>query len=387
MKYRGACLHFGVRLVACCLLSLIALLGASSSVSAHASSDVRATNFENKMREVVPQFNNATLRVTDLGDKLTLVNNSHEEVLVLGYDKEPYLRISNNGVFENKNSPAAYLNRDVYGRVTVPPTVSAGSPAEWQKVANGNSFSWHDHRVHWMSETPPPIVRRNPGVEHVIYDRWEVLFAQGDRQISAVGSLRWVPTSTSAPWWVLVGAIVAFGAVLGFAKHRRLLLVARAVVGLCVALVIFDVVRIVTAAMTFQGSAASVAGQTVFAMLPHALAWAALVWTIWSAIRVLRRSGREEDGKKLQLWPAAFGGAVVVVVCATTWLGDLTHSQLPVAGPHWLARLSVASCLGVGSSLIALFLVDRFAERGQGSRVRQSRDHDDVPVHLLPRAN
>ena len=75
----------------------------------------------------------------------------------------PYLRFLPDGtVQENRRSPAAYLNEDRFAQVEVPrlgaPRRSPALAARW--LENGR-YDWHDHRIHWMSKTPPKPVRED----------------------------------------------------------------------------------------------------------------------------------------------------------------------------------------------------------------------------------
>ena len=45
----------------------------------------------------------------------TLVKKA-DEVQILGYEGEPYIRLDSTGVFENVNSPAHYINLDRFAR-------------------------------------------------------------------------------------------------------------------------------------------------------------------------------------------------------------------------------------------------------------------------------
>jgi hypothetical protein len=78
------------------------------------------------------------------------------DVVVLGYQQEPYLHIRPDGVVEeNQRSPAAYLNADRYGTGTPPAGADPALAPNWQQVGAGGAWAWHDHRSHWMSPDPP----------------------------------------------------------------------------------------------------------------------------------------------------------------------------------------------------------------------------------------
>lgn len=97
--------------------------------------------------EIVVEGGDAFLHVT--------VEPGHE-VVVLGYDGEPYLRIGPDGaVDQNRRSFATYYNEDRFGRVEIPPIVDNGAAPDWERVGRGGAWAWHDHRAHWMGAEPP----------------------------------------------------------------------------------------------------------------------------------------------------------------------------------------------------------------------------------------
>lgn len=348
------------------------LLATDLPVHAHASSKTRSTNFRSQMTSIEPGFRDVALRVVDLGDKLYLMNRG-EPVVVLGYDNEPYLRIEQGGVWENQNSPATYLNRDVYARVTVPPDVSPAAAPRWEKVSGSNSYSWHDHRIHWMSPIPPPIVRANSGQEHTLYDNWKVLFRQGEKDVVAAGNLKWVPGPNPLPWWLLIAAVGAIGlaGLTGWSRRGR----ARVVFAmLCLTLVGLDLARLAGVTLGGYGPAGLRVLETAYRVLPHLAGWLPLVWSV---VRASRR-------RRLPLGLAAFGASVILVANFVSGVEDLGASQMIFAGPQTVGRALVAGALGCGVAVVMWWISDRVA--GRADRRRQSHVHADDPVPL-PHAN
>ena len=144
-----------------------------------------------------------------VGDALVAArNDTDRELVVLGYQGEPFLRfVPGEGVFENRRSPATYLNADRFAEVAVPAEADPEAPPTWERVATGSSHAWHDHRIHWMSRTDPPAVQADPGRGHTIFD-WQIPFElEGEDEQQVVrGTLRWLP---SRPWWPWVlGALI-----------------------------------------------------------------------------------------------------------------------------------------------------------------------------------
>ena len=97
-------------------------------------------------------------------------------VIVEGYTGEPYLRFQPDGTVErNRLSTATYLNDDRQGEVDLPADVTAAGPdaePEWEEVADGGTYAWHDHRVHWMDDSSPSVDRGEPVPG--AYDPWRV---------------------------------------------------------------------------------------------------------------------------------------------------------------------------------------------------------------------
>ena len=126
-------------------------------------------------------------------------------VTVPGYGGEPYLRFLPDGTVErNLRSPATYLNEDRLGGSTVPPDLDPDDQAEWEQVAIGGTYVWHDHRIHWMSPDRPPGLEAGD-----VIDEWEVpLVVDGD-PVTITGVLRWEQPISPLPWVALVAAVVA----------------------------------------------------------------------------------------------------------------------------------------------------------------------------------
>ena len=150
-----------------------------------------------------------TVTVLNRSDALRLQNASGRDVLIEGYEKEPYARVLADGtVLVNTNSPAHYLNEDRFGTTKPPAGVTAESEPKWKQLAKNGRFEWHDHRMHWMGKDRPPQVE-NPDERTKIYD-WAVPVEVDGARASIAGSLFWTPQGGSgAP----IGAIIALAAI------------------------------------------------------------------------------------------------------------------------------------------------------------------------------
>lgn len=136
-----------------------------------------------------PALGPAQLRVYGGDDRLELRWSGDEELVVLGYAGEPYLRLSPDGAFENASSPSMAANAERFGQV-----VRAGSGREpsWRRVSERPVAVWHEHRAHWMSREPPAVVAAGAG-RPVLVQRISVPVRVGGRQAEITGRLDHIP--------------------------------------------------------------------------------------------------------------------------------------------------------------------------------------------------
>jgi hypothetical protein len=186
--------------------------------AAHPRAKGYARGFQSKILTVRPEAAGLTIAVVDGDDRLRVQNETGTELVVLGYDGEPYLRIGPGGVHRNQRSPAAYLNRDRFAQVAVPLHADPAAKPDWRRVSPRPVWQWHDHRIQWMGAGPPPQVRDAPDETHAIFD-WQVPARLGDRALTVSGRLDYEPPGDGGSSAPLVAAVVITGiaAVVAFA--------------------------------------------------------------------------------------------------------------------------------------------------------------------------
>ncbi|MCD6725632.1 MAG: hypothetical protein LT070_00115 [Solirubrobacteraceae bacterium] len=168
-------------------------------------------SFSSVLRSVEPREPGLEVRVLNYDDSLELVNRTGRDVVVTGYDGEPYARLLADGRVEvNRSSPAAYLNDERLGRVPVPAGAHAGAEPRWERVEGDGRFAWHDHRIHWMGSGRPPSVR-DPSARTKVFD-YAVPLLVGDRPVKIHGTLYWVGEPGGGMPPVAIGALAALAA-------------------------------------------------------------------------------------------------------------------------------------------------------------------------------
>ncbi|MCU1400695.1 MAG: hypothetical protein JWN62_3804 [Acidimicrobiales bacterium] len=281
------------------------------------------------------------LRIVELGNRLELRRTTASSVLVLGYEGEPYLRLDSNGVAENVNSPAHYLNLDRFASTNPPASASAAAAPNWTHVADGSTIRWHDHRAHWMSATPRADVLAAPDVERVIFPDNHIDLVVDGRAVSALVRVTWLPP-----------------------PHRYVWLGAASLIGLAVA--------------------------TIFVLVPSAERGVALVAVLGAASALLAQGAsptRAVLGVVLILGAisalvirrpvvsavAAAGGLVLAATRLEVFEHDLLAGWMPAVGQRLAADVAIALCLGVVASALVGVLGPTEPRRGHTVAAPHSR--------------
>jgi hypothetical protein len=281
-------------LVTALLVALAAVVVVAPPAGAsHSLGGTEPSNYQTRVLGVRPAVAGVSVEVVDGGTRLRLNNGSGREVVVLGYQSEPWLR-----------------------------------------AGPGESVTWHDHRAHWEAGEPPAQVRRSPGSAQVAVPRWTIELRTGRRLVDVVGEVRWVPGPSPLPW--LAGAAVLAMAVVAATRGRRWLGALVAALALLVAL---DLVQL--------------AGAWIEARPPLAgklltLGASAAGWVLAAlAVRQLLRR-RLESG----LFQLLLAAGLLTLVGGLGDLGFLLRSQLANILPDQLVRAAVAAKLGLGTGAL-----------------------------------
>jgi uncharacterized cupredoxin-like copper-binding protein len=334
--------------------TVLALLAGGAPAAAHTRA-AAADNYDSRITATTT-LDGVRWRTYASGDLLEVTVTADVEVIVTGYEGEPYLRITPQGVAANRNSPATYLNGERYGDVALPPRADASAAPEWMPVASSPTYAWHDHRVHWMGSEPPPGVgdapRRTQLVQH-----WTVEALVDGRPYRVDGELWWVPGRSALPW-LAVALVLTAPAAAGLGAWRRR---ARSGAGESLAGRLAVVRLHVRPAAAVVGAVAVLNG---LHFVDEVAAWP--VPTLDIAFGVLHNAlfvgagilgaaiaWRATQGPFLSLGIAS--GAVLFHQGLLQWR-MLTASQLPTVWPTPLLRLAVALSLTQAAWITAVLV-------------------------------
>jgi hypothetical protein len=325
------------------MATLVWLGVAAPPASAHSVSGQSATNFQTTLRSVEPAVPGLEVKVVEAGSRLEVENRTGQELVVIGYKDEPYLRIGPDGVFENRLSTTTYISRSRKGGK--PPEFAEKAKVgdtDWAKVSSEPIARWHDHRIHWMGNPAgPPEVRNDPDKRHVIKmspkePQWSVPMRIGAQEIAAKGDLVWVPGPSPLPWFALIVAALAVVVVVGRRASWGAGLAAVTAVLLAV-----DVFHVVGLGLANAGDLGYRLTKSITQSPYQPLAWAVgILAIIW-----LRR-GRAEG-----LSLAAVAGLQIAFLGGVADLSNLSRSEVPFGFAADLARLAVALSVGLGLGL------------------------------------
>lgn len=206
------------------LLAALGTLAALALAAPVASGHQGNPNMESIITGVTPKTPGISLQVLNRDDRFELTNHSKQDVLIYGYQDEPYARVMGDGTVEqNVNSPAYYLNDDRYANVEVPANASAKAAPKWKVLDRTGSFQWHDHRMHYMGKGTPPSVK-DKGARQKIQD-YTIPIRIGAAKGSITGAYWWSPQKDGGPpagaIVALVVLVLAGGAAVVLTRRRR----------------------------------------------------------------------------------------------------------------------------------------------------------------------
>jgi hypothetical protein len=326
----------GARALTVAVAATLVLWLSAEPAAAHGAGGIEPSNYETVVQGIRPAVPGVEVRSVDVGTKLELRNTSDTDVVVHGYDDEPYLRVGPRGVFENARSPAVFLNREQTPSDDVPPLFDAEARPVWHRIGGGDVVRWHDHRAHWMAEGDPPAVARDPDSTHVVLANWTVPITAGTTSAEIRGDTVYVPATGAWLWVGLAAGLAITTVLLGRTRWWPRVLAAA-----LVTVLVTEAVHVAGSWDATTGSVLAELGAGVYSIAGLVIGAVALIW-------LLQRDPR--DATPLVL----VAGLFLFIAGGLADITNLTRSQLPTTLPTGLARLTVAAALGLGLGLMVI---------------------------------
>ena len=317
----------------------LAMISALTFAPQHMGSGdaVQPRNTQSVIESISPELPD-DVHVSIVGsDTYVRVQSHAHEIQVLGYEGEPYLRITKDGVVQvNDSSQTTVLNSDRYGSVDLSNFKKSSIP-KWRTIATNGDAMWHDHRSHWMSPIKPGVIDDQGTVL-----RW-VIPMYVDGTVTNIHGTLYLQSSASALWWVFVFVVGALSAWLATKKYVALkigLLMMAALgtlVGILEYLGLPDGARITPILLMFSVGATLLCGAAIIG--PR--------WNMKTHVAAALMAGA--------------GGAL----CVAVWLcsNQIRAAYIPGLTAPWTARITLIAMAGVG----VVAIVDAYMRIAQGS--------------------
>ncbi len=306
---------------------VIAALAAATPAAAHATDAPRAADYRVTVTGLTAQFPGLTVRTVAAGARLELINQSGHPVEVLGYAGEPYLRVGPDGVFQNRASPATYLNAGL----SPPPGTGPAEPPVWQRLSRTPAVLWHDHRT-------------GAGVA------WSVPLRDGVRAFAVTGTSVWVPRPNPAVWWA---GCLLLGAAIGALGLRR--------TGSVRPLAVVAVVAGGAALGYALGAAADLGALGVTGYLRGLLGQH--TWALLCGAAALAGGGYALFARPAAELALALAGACVALFAGLPNAAVFGHAVAPVPYPGGAARTLVLLAIAGGAGVTAAAILRLRAAR------------------------
>jgi hypothetical protein len=323
----------------------LAVLSAGPA-SAHSAAGSPSSNYVTVLDAVKPADPGFRVSVIESGSRLQITWLSGAVLIVEGYESDPYLRIGPNGVEENRQSPATYINRTRQGLDTPPATINPDGPPEWVKVSSQPVARFHDHRIHYMGSVPPQNVLDDPTKRQEVQPAFAIAVHRGDMSVSPsviTGRVVWVPGPSPVASYIAAGVIASVLAMVavwaGVIQSRRT--IARVVVMVAMlALVGCDMAHLI-------GIAGGVKGGSFISRLVS-IGYASIAAWIMAIVAIILLLRRREDAMYL----ATFAAGLMTLVGGVADLGILSKTSVVFLWSPSMARVLVALTLGFGIGIV-----------------------------------
>ncbi|CAN5698899.1 hypothetical protein BH10ACT1_BH10ACT1_23780 [soil metagenome] len=332
------------RLLAAGAVVLASLLGTAKPAAADPA---KPTDYRSEILSVHPTLpKGVTVSVVGGDAFLELQVDRGHRVVVQDYQQAEgttppaYLRVRADGTVEvNDRSIAASINESRYGSNS-----SSARPDEaprWKVVGRDGRYTWHDHRIHWMSPRAPTAVAPDHRVDMGgTGGTWTVDLRVDGTPVTVRGQLLLLPSPSPVPW--LAAVILSGGLVLALAARA---VRSRSVPphgGYAVALAAVAALATLVGTVQWRTIPAGAGGNPLTAAVP-AVAMAAALVAAFVDRSTVRLAGLAAAAATLAGWGLLRREA-------------LFRAVLPTELPYAVDRLGTALALGVGVGVAAVLV-------------------------------
>ncbi|MER7457623.1 hypothetical protein [Micromonospora sp. NPDC126480] len=325
--------------------AIVATLALAAPAAAHGADAPAGTDYRTEVTAVTPARPGLTVRAVEAGARLELTNTGDRPVEVIGYSGEPYLRVGPDGVYENRRSPATYLNRTLAGDTRIPAEADPAAPPDWRRVDGSTTVRWHDQRALWRESAPPPQVRAAPDREHRVRD-WTVPLRVDAQVVEVRGTLDWVPPPDAYTWWVATTlGLLAVGA-LGLLRAASAP-GARALAAVGVLLVAGGGAAVAYAVGRELDAGADGVGGLLTGLL------GGQVWPLLTGLGAIAAGVYALARRPAADFAVALAGACLALFAGVANAAVFARSVAPLPWPATTGRILVAAALATGAGALA----------------------------------
>jgi hypothetical protein len=325
------------RIVGVLAAALATIALGAGRADAHAAGNTPASNYVSRVTSVEPAATTFAVQTIEAGARLEVRWKAGPELAIADYDGHPYLRVGPDGVFENQQSNAVYLNATRTGGGRIPDGLNPAGPPDWRQISEQPVARFHDHRAHYMGSEPPPQVRAARGQPHLVQTN-TVEITQGGMTHVVTVAVRWKPGPSPLPLLGLAAfvAVAAAAVIVRLARRERHQGALAGLAGLLIVLVAVDAVHLFGIAFGVRGGSAL--GRVL------SIGWASLAaWLVVGASIVFLRRGKLDA-----LYVCVFAAGVITLVGGLSDLSVLSSSSVPFAFANGVARLAISFTLALG---------------------------------------
>jgi hypothetical protein len=318
--------------------ALVALLAMLAFPGTAFADPAGPTDYLSEIRSIEPATPSIEVEVLGGDSFVQLQADPGTEVFVVGYQSEDYLWFTADGaVLENQNAPSTYTNDDRFGGAVPPPNATVDAEPDWQEVATGGRYSWHDHRAHWMQSVRP--AGKQVG-DQVVEGVIPLVVNGAEVDVTVISTWKPEPSPIPAIAGAAAGLVLVGAAVWAWRSGRRWV-----------------------AAMLPIAALAVVVGGLQYLSLPSETGPRFLWWILPAIALVAAVVGAvaEQRSATFVAQAAALVAGVQLVVWGLIKRDGLTAALIPTNAPAWLDRLATASALTAGAAFTGLAVWALFA--------------------------